>query len=162
MLGLLPSCGNADPVAYVLSLNLHRRHLDTSQRAMAGARAKDVYVKLAKERMRDGAARGNKTRHGKESPAVENLPQPAMNEGKARDQVAEVLGISGRTVDHAARVLRDGVPELIAAVEEARMAVSEASLNRAGAPSRTRRPSLLASSCSRWPCRRATESHCES
>ena len=127
-LGLLPSWGNADPVAYVLSLNLHRRHLDTSQRAMVGAKAKDVYVQMAKERMKEAALRGNKNRHGKDAPAPANLPGPA-NHGDARDQVAAVLNISGRSVDHPARVLKDGVPELVAAVEEVRIPVSVASIN---------------------------------
>jgi hypothetical protein len=46
---------------------------------MAGGRAtllRKKYSDEAKARMREAAVRGNKTRHGKDAPAVENFPQP--------------------------------------------------------------------------------------
>lgn len=110
-----------DPVAYVLSLNLHRRHLDTSQRAMVAARAREVYDRAAKERQDEGRKHSHESRKGL---VVANLPEPSA--GRSRDQAAEAVNVGGRTVDYGTKVLRDGTPELVAAVDEGRMAVSTA------------------------------------
>lgn len=103
-----------DPVAYVLSLNLHRRHLTPSQASMCAARARDVYEKQAKERQ------------GKRNDLVENLP-PSENT-KARDAAGKAFNVSGKSVDHATRVITKGIPELAKAVDEGRMAVSTAAI----------------------------------
>lgn len=113
-----------DPIAYVLSLNLYRRHLTPSQLSMVGARAREEYDKQAKERQEAAALKGNKSRAGKDSPVVENLPPP----GKARDAVGKALGVSGKSIDYASRVLRQAVPEVVKAVDEGRMAVSTAAI----------------------------------
>lgn len=100
-----------DPVAYVLSLNLHRRHLDETQRAMVGGRAKGVYEKQAKERMLSG----------KKADPRDNCP-----EGRASDKAGEAAGVSGKSVDRAAKVLASGSKELIAACDRGEVAVSAA------------------------------------
>jgi hypothetical protein len=102
----------ADPIAYVLSLNLHRRHLSETQLGMVAGRAREMYDQQAKERQRGG--QGGKL-------LVANLPQ-----GKSRDAVGAAVGVSGKTVDHATKVLRHGTPELIAAVDADKVAVSTA------------------------------------
>ena len=102
-----------DPVAYVLSLNLHRRHLDETQRAMVGGRAKGVYEKQAKERL---------STKGGHSGAV-NCPEA---KGDARDKAGEAAGVSGKSVDRAAKVLASGSKELIAACDRGEVAVSAA------------------------------------
>lgn len=107
-----------DPVGHVLSKNLHRRHLNESQRSMIGAKAKDQYQREAKERQK--AAGGDK------KALVENLPQALDNKGKARDKAAAAVGVSGRSVDFATKVIKQGTPELVKAVDAGRVPVSVA------------------------------------
>lgn len=112
-----------DPIAYVLSLNLHRRHLSLAQLAMVGARARQYYEEEAKKRMSAGG--GDKKSKNAKSGAV-NLPEPIAT-GDARDLAGLAVGVSGKTIDLATRVLEKGTPKLIAAVEADHIAVSTAS-----------------------------------
>lgn len=105
----------ADPVAYVLSLNLHRRHLTPSQLSMVAARARELYDEQAKERQ-----------VRKPKSVVENLPP--QNHDKARDAAGKAVGVGGRSVDFATKVIKQGTPELVKAVDEGRMAVSTAAV----------------------------------
>lgn len=105
-----------DPVSYVLSLNLHRRHLSETQRAMVGAKARSIYDEAAKERQ--------KKSHGQGVKGPVNLPDL---KGDARDAVGKALGVSGKSIDYARNVLAGGTPKLIAAVESDKVAVSTAS-----------------------------------
>jgi hypothetical protein len=92
-----------DPAAYVISLNLKRRHLNESQRAM-------VAVKLATMRQ------GERT----------DLKPSAKLQKVAQSNAAALFNISIRTVASAARVRNSGSPQLIGAVEQGRIAVSAA------------------------------------
>lgn len=114
-----------DPVSYVLSLNLHRRHLTPSQLSMVGARARKFYDDEAKKRQK---ASGGDRKSANERSVVENLPQPISDAGKARDQVGKAVGVSGKSIDYATRVLAQGIPELATAVDEGRMAISTAAI----------------------------------
>lgn len=109
-----------NPVEYVLSKNLFRRHLNESQRSMIGARAKGVYSEEAKERQK---ANGGNKKSAKKSEAV-NLPEP--KKADARDQAAAAVNVSGKSIDHASTVLDRGSPELVAAVDAGTVAVSKA------------------------------------
>jgi ParB-like chromosome segregation protein Spo0J len=112
-----------DPIAYVLTLNLHRRHLTPSQAAMVGARVKEMYNRQAKERQREA---GKTHGRGKEKVPV-NLPEP-IGTGDARDQAARAVGVSGKTIDYATKVITRAIPEVVKAVDEGRMAVSTAAI----------------------------------
>jgi hypothetical protein len=104
-----------DPVEYVIQQNLHRRHLSVSQRSMIAARVRELYEQQAKERQ------------GRRTDLVENLPPGAQAQyGKARDQAGEVLGVSGKSVDHASKVLKLGSDGLKRAVDKGEIAVSRA------------------------------------
>lgn len=94
----------SDALAYSISLNLNRRHLTESQRAMASA-------KLAK------------ISHGgdRRSDQAANLPV-----GPTQSEAASMLSISERALRSAKKVERDGVPELVNAVEVGHVSVSAA------------------------------------
>lgn len=104
-----------DPIGFVLSKNLHRRHMTPSQLSMVAARARDIYDRQAKER-----------EHSRKTGTMVNLPE--SSKGTARDAVGKAMGVSGRSVDYATRVIEKGVPELVKAVDEGRMAVSTAAI----------------------------------
>lgn len=94
-----------DPAAYVISLNLRRRHLNESQRGAVAA-------KLANLTKSDAASIG----HG----ATANL------QSQTRAAAAEMLNVSERTVNTAKKVLNKGAPELIEKVEQGQVSVSAA------------------------------------
>jgi hypothetical protein len=113
--------GTGDPAVWVISKNLKRRHLSTSQRAMVAAKLLGYYATEAKERY--DATVGRPKLVANLPPIVERSdPEPR----KARDDAARDLNVSPRTVEHAATVIERGIPELVAAVERGEVAVSAA------------------------------------
>lgn len=90
----------ADPLAYVVSLNLKRRHLDESQRAMIAARI---------------ATLGNGQRQVGQ---LADVP--------TQDQAAAMLNVGERSVRRAREVLDEGIPELAQSVERGEVSVSAA------------------------------------
>ena len=92
--------GKGDPLDYVISKNLHRRHLNESQR---GA----VASKIATLQRRDN--------------------QHAQICASSQAEAAKKLNVSRRTIQKARVVLDKGVPELQAAVESGQVSVSAAS-----------------------------------
>ena len=89
-----------DPYQWVISRNLHRRHLTESQRAM-------VAQKLAT--LKRGGDRSKAS--------IDALKQ---------DDAAKLLNVSPASLDRAKTVQRKGSPELIAAVEQGEIRVSRA------------------------------------
>lgn len=83
--------GGADPLGFVLSHNLHRRHLTDDHRRMVAARIAN---------MRQG--RPDKTY------PLDNI---------SREKAAELLAVDVQGVDRAKVVLRDGAEELQQAVD---------------------------------------------
>jgi len=90
--------GGDDPIAYVISLNLRRRHLNESQRAVAAAKLATL-------------------KDGQRADLVEGLPI-----GRA----SEMLNVGERSVARAREVQEHGAPELIHAVEQGSVSVSAA------------------------------------
>src|SRR5262245_1657466 len=88
-----------DPVAFVISANIRRRHLDASQRAMVAA-------KLATLKRGD------------------NQHSPIGETSQA--EAADLLNVGKRSVERAADVRDHGTPELVQAVERGEVSVSAA------------------------------------
>ena len=80
-----------DPIAFVVSVNILRRQLNPSQRGGVGVEIEALRAIEAKERQRLSKGRGVK--------GVVNLPQ--VNTGKARDQAAAMVGVSGAMIQRA-------------------------------------------------------------
>ena len=101
-----------NPLSFAVSLNLHRRHLSESQRAMVAARIKPMFEEAARERQ------------GMRTDIPANLPECQF--GEAREQAATLLNVSARSVQAATKVLEKATPELVAAVDADLIAVSRA------------------------------------
>lgn len=86
-----------DPLGFVVSRNLHRRHLTESQRAIVAARL-----------------------------AALKLGANQHSQGLPIGRAAALLNIGERSVARGREVLRGGVPELVTAVEAGEIAVSAA------------------------------------
>jgi N6-adenosine-specific RNA methylase IME4 len=84
-----------DPLGFVISENLMRRHLTASQRAMLSLDAEAMYAEQAEARRLANLKQGS-----------ERAPVPTREEGegRARDQAAAAFGVSGRLVGQAKRI----------------------------------------------------------
>jgi ParB-like chromosome segregation protein Spo0J len=111
----------SDPVAYSWSLNGPRRHCTPAQLSMVGARMREIYDRQAKERQVESGKN-----HGKGKVPV-NLPEP-ISKGDSRDIVGKLVGVSGKSIDHATKIIKHAIPEVVKAVDEGRMAVSTAAI----------------------------------
>lgn len=134
-LGLIPLTRDVpqatDPVAYVVSANLHRRHLDTNQRAGVGAKIRVLFEEAARCREKAGKSADGKS--GGRGKKKEN-PSANLREGfgsdhekqKASEQAAEAVNVSPRSVEYASKVLDSGTPELFGMIESGEVSVSAA------------------------------------
>lgn len=90
----------ADPVAFVISMNLHRRHLDESQRSL-------IASKLAT------LEQGRPQKNGSKEPI-------------SQEKAAELMRVSRTSVKRARKVIEHAAPQVVAAVERGELSVAAA------------------------------------
>lgn len=112
---------DADPLAFIISANLHRRHLTTAQRSMVAA-------ELAT--LEHGS---NRFRKKVETP----------NGASSIDDVASLLNVSPRTVDRAKQVKEKGSLELVDAVKSGDVTVSQAATLCKAVPDKKKQTKLV-------------------
>lgn len=144
---------DAEALLEVVALNVRRRHLSASQRALIAARLLPALELAARRRQVEAAMRTNTLRAGlpgaspipggsingtpppQGSTAADEcalvLEPPAADEclgppGRARDAAAAAVGVSPRLVQSAKVVLVAGDEEVVAAVESGELSVTAA------------------------------------
>lgn len=100
-----PWDGKGDPLDFVISKNLHRRHLDESQRGM-------VADKIAT--LKNGSNQYHRVGASIDAPTI------------SQSHAAEMMNVSRKSVQRARVVRERGVPELGAAVEAGSVSLSAA------------------------------------
>jgi hypothetical protein len=110
-----------DPIGFVISLNLHRRHLDESQRAMVAARIAN---------MRQGER-------------TDLEPSSNLNKVSQAD-AAEMLNVSRHSVVNANKVQNQAEPELVEVVDRGTLPVSQAVKAVEAPPETQRQVAILA------------------
>lgn len=106
-----------DPIAFVLSLNRHRRHMSPAQVAVLIVDVSDMYAVLAAERARVGNAKGGSAERKSGIDPIPDLPAPKRNpDGRALVQAAKELGGGISSASIMCSVKRDA-PEVFAAVK---------------------------------------------
>lgn len=108
--------GGGSPIAFVVSANLHRRHLKVGQRAAVAVNV----LPLLEEEARKRAVKAGEI--GGRSKGKEKLPDPSK--GQSRDQAGALLGVSGKYVSDA-KAIKEKAPESFKQIESGEKSISE-------------------------------------
>lgn len=108
--------GTGSPVEWVISTNLHRRHLTASQRAIVALDILPLLEKEAKERQRRSPGRGKKVAHDCATFSANS---------KASEAAAQITRAGSRYVE-AAKSISKAAPELIEKIRGGQLSVPNA------------------------------------
>ena len=103
------------PAAWVISQNLHRRHLTASQKAVVAYEVEPLFAEEAKERQRLSEGPGTKGRS--------RLTD--LKKGKAVDHAAKSVGVSSGYVAELKKIIAKA-PSLLAEIKAGKLTIPEA------------------------------------
>jgi len=109
--------GNGSLIGFVVSMNLRRRHLTSSQRAAIAVDMLPMLEAEARDRMLTGKP---------------NDPSQFIDEGRATEHAADLLGTNRQYVSDAKR-LKQEAPEVYERVRTGELSIPEANRQRPGA-----------------------------
>lgn len=124
-----PTTPDDSPTQWVLSENLHRRHLTVDQRALIALDAQTMFAREAKARQK--AAGGARKPHprfadAREAETEERLPpRGGKRAPTSAAQAAKATGVSARSVERARRV-QTARPEVLERVRKGELTLKQA------------------------------------
>lgn len=122
--------GKGSLVSFVTSLNLHRRHLNYGQLHMLGLKIKPIFEEEARIR-RISSLKQNTvpTELGERKTITTELQETVKDKhkGESAREVANLIGGSATGIYTAQKIVKEGIPDIVKAVENGNV-----SLDRAG------------------------------
>lgn len=112
-----------DPISFVISLNLKRRHLTAGQKAILALQVLSAYEEQGKQRMAEGAKEAGRGRPKEKGD--ENLHHPIQRAPQSNDKAGAVVGVSGKAVSQAKRIEKHA-PDLFEKVRSGELALDKA------------------------------------
>ena len=110
---------------WIISHNLHRRHLTTSQKAMVGQGYLAYLKEEAKKRQIEAVKRGNVSRHSDSPVSAKTRELVAGRESRSDVQAAKIVGVGEKSIRDADYVATHD-PELAQQVRDSKVTVSAA------------------------------------
>lgn len=120
----VPHGGSQSPTQWVLSENLHRRHLTVDQRALIAMEASALFAQEAKARQR-AAGGDRRSVHAPDRLPPQGGKRSAERAPTAAAQAAQTAGVSARSVERARRV-QAAKPEVLERVRKGELTLKQA------------------------------------
>lgn len=109
--------GKGSKVSFVVSENLHRRHLNPGQKAAIASEVEPMLAAEAKQRQKLSKGRGKK--------GVEKIPHLNSDDGRARKQASKLFGVNPHYVTDAKKIKNES-PDLFEDVKSGKTTIQQA------------------------------------